>query len=102
MATKKLNASDLMETYDPANTRNNLSVQINNRDNENEISNKSEKKISKRTDVSQMVTLSLKVDSNEKEEWLDFCKQVDFSMSIALRKAMRYYIQQYKAGNIEI
>lgn len=101
MATKKLNASDLMETYDPSNTRNNLSNQINNRDNEKE-NNKLEKEISKRTDISQMVTLSLKVDSNEKEEWLDFCKQVDFSMSIALRKAMRYYIQQYKAGNIEI
>ena len=46
--------------------------------------------------------ITLRVPSEEKEDWENFFNNLDYSVSLGIRKAVRYYIKQYNSGRIEI
>ena len=46
--------------------------------------------------------VTLRLPTEEKNEWESFFNELDYSVSLGIRKAVRYYMKQYKSGRIEI
>lgn len=47
-------------------------------------------------------SINLRLSQEEKNSWMEFSTEIDFSLSTTIRKAMRYYIQQYRKGKLDI
>ncbi len=60
----------------------------------------SKERITKPEKVEKNVILNFRIPISEKEEWERFFKSIDYSMSLGIKKAVKYYIKQYQAGRI--
>ena len=47
-------------------------------------------------------SITFRIGSDEKAEWDNFFNDLDYSISLGIRKAVRYYMKQYKSGRIEV
>ena len=64
-----------------------------------------QKKTNKSTDKRNdglLERITLRLPAEEKKEWETFFDELDYSVSLGIRKAVRYYMKQYKSGRIEI
>lgn len=56
----------------------------------------------KKNNSTKDISISLRLNPEEKKEWAEFSRKIDFPLAMAIRKAMRYYIQQYEKGKLDI
>lgn len=64
---------------------------------EKKLSKEPQKKVE---EVGKNVILNFRIPISEKEEWENFFKKLDYSMSLGIKKAVRYYIKEYQAGRV--
>lgn len=61
-----------------------------------------DKNTTQKRKISKEILINIRLSPEDKKEWADFSREIDFSLSMTIRKAMKYYIQQYRRGKLDI
>lgn len=61
-----------------------------------------QKRQASKTNEELLTSITFRIGSDEKAEWDSFFNELDYSISLGIRKAVRYYMKQYKSGRIEV